>query len=117
MGEEIFGPLLPIIPVSDVDAAIARINAGDKPLALYAFSKSQTTLDHIVSHTSSGGVALNHVVMQLLPPSLPFGGVGESGTGAYHGEAQHRRVLASQERAVQADAPRPADPLSAVHVV
>ena len=65
MGEEIFGPLLPIIPVADVDAAIARINADDKPLALYAFSRSQKTLDHIVDHTSSGGVALNHVVLHL----------------------------------------------------
>jgi aldehyde dehydrogenase (NAD+) len=101
MGEEIFGPLLPIIAVSDVDAAIARINAGDKPLALYAFSKSQKTLDHIVDHTSSGGVALNHVVMQLLPPGLPFGGVGESGTGAYHGEGSidafsHRKSVLSK---------------------
>jgi len=87
MQQEIFGPLLPIIPVSDVDAAIARINAGDKPLALYAFSSSSKTLDHVVANTSSGGVALNHVVMQLLPPGLPFGGVGESGIGAYHGKA------------------------------
>ncbi len=87
MREEIFGPLLPIIPVTDVDAAVARVNAGDKPLALYAFSRSQETLDHIVANTSSGGVALNHVVMHFLPPGLPFGGVGESGMGAYHGRA------------------------------
>jgi aldehyde dehydrogenase (NAD+) len=87
MAEEIFGPLLPIIGVPDVDAAIARVNAGDKPLALYAFAKSQDTLDRVVANTSSGGVALNHVVVQLLPPGLPFGGVGESGSGAYHGRA------------------------------
>ena len=87
MQQEIFGPLLPIIPVSDVDAAIARVNAGDKPLALYAFSSNSKTLDHVVANTSSGGVALNHVVMHLLPPGLPFGGVGESGMGAYHGKA------------------------------
>ncbi|MEY2468903.1 MAG: aldehyde dehydrogenase [Actinomycetota bacterium] len=87
MREEIFGPALPIIPVSDVDAAIARVNAGDKPLALYAFSRNQDTLNHVVANTSSGGVCLNHVVLHLIAPSLPFGGVGESGTGAYHGKA------------------------------
>jgi aldehyde dehydrogenase (NAD+) len=101
MGQEIFGPLLPVIPVADVDAAIARVNAGDKPLALYAFSRNQSTLDHLVAHTSSGGVALNHVVLQLLPPGLPFGGVGESGTGAYHGKANidafsHRKSVLSK---------------------
>jgi aldehyde dehydrogenase (NAD+) len=104
MEEEIFGPLLPIIGVSDVDAAIDRVNAGDKPLALYAFSRDPKTLDHVVAHTSSGGVALNHVVLQLLPPGLPFGGVGQSGTGAYHGRANidafsHRKsVLAKPTR-------------------
>jgi aldehyde dehydrogenase (NAD+) len=104
MQQEIFGPLLPIIPVADVDAAIARVNAGDKPLALYAFSGNDATLRHVVDNTSSGGVALNHVVMQLLPPGLPFGGVGESGTGAYHGKASidafsHRKsVLAKPTR-------------------
>lgn len=101
MREEIFGPLLPIIPVPDVDAAIARVNAGDKPLALYAFSSSQKTLDHVVAHTSSGGVALNHVVLHLLPPALPFGGVGESGSGAYHGRSSidafsHRKSVLSK---------------------
>lgn len=101
MQQEIFGPILPIIPVTDVDAAIARVNAGDKPLALYAFSGNSKTLDHVVANTSSGGVALNHVVMQLLPPGLPFGGVGESGTGAYHGKASidafsHRKSVLSK---------------------
>ena len=98
MDEEIFGPVLPVVAVADVDAAIARVNAGDKPLALYAFSESKTTLDHIVATTSSGGVALNHVVLQLASPSLPFGGVGESGYGAYHGRDNvdafsHRRSV------------------------
>src|SRR5207248_1033837 len=98
MAEEIFGPVLPVIPVLDVDAAIARINAGDKPLALYAFSESDATLDHIVEHTSSGGVALNHVVLHLASPQLPFGGAGASGHGAYHGRANidafsHRRSV------------------------
>jgi len=101
MGEEIFGPALPIIPVSDVDAAIARVNAGDKPLALYAFSRNQQTLDHVVANTSSGGVCLNHVVLHLIVPGLPFGGVGESGTGSYHGKANidafsHRKSVMSK---------------------
>ncbi|HVT77211.1 MAG TPA: aldehyde dehydrogenase family protein [Acidimicrobiales bacterium] len=101
MAEEIFGPLLPIIGVRDVEEAIARVNQGDKPLALYAFSRDQKTLDHVVANTSSGGVALNHVVMHLLPPGLPFGGVGESGMGAYHGRADidafsHRKSVLSK---------------------
>jgi aldehyde dehydrogenase (NAD+) len=101
MGEEIFGPVLPVIPVADVGAAIARVNATDKPLALYAFSENQATLDRIVANTSSGGVALNHVVLQLASPSLPFGGVGESGYGAYHGQSNidafsHRRSVLSK---------------------
>ena len=101
MQQEIFGPLLPIVPVTDVDAAIARVNAGDKPLALYAFSGSSQTLDHVVANTSSGGVLLNHVVMHLLPHGLPFGGVGESGSGAYHGKANidafsHRKSVMSK---------------------
>lgn len=101
MGEEIFGPVLPILRVPDVDAAVARVNAGDKPLALYAFSENDDTLQHIVSRTSSGGTCLNHVMMHLAVPSLPFGGVGESGTGAYHGRANidafsHRRSVLSK---------------------
>ena len=101
MAEEIFGPVLPIIPVRDVEDAIARVNAGDKPLALYAFSRNDHTLQRIVDHTSSGGVCLNHVVMHVTAPSLPFGGVGESGTGSYHGRCgieafSHRRSVMSK---------------------
>jgi aldehyde dehydrogenase (NAD+) len=85
MGEEIFGPILPVLRVSDVDEAIARVNAGDKPLALYAFSRSTATQDRIVARTSSGGVCINATMLHLGVPGLPFGGVGESGTGSYHG--------------------------------
>ncbi|GAC1478818.1 MAG: aldehyde dehydrogenase family protein [Acidimicrobiales bacterium] len=84
MGEEIFGPILPIIKVPDLDTAIDRVNAGDKPLALYAFGNSAAT-DRIVDSTSSGGVCVNHTVFHLAVPGLPFGGVGESGMGSYHG--------------------------------
>jgi aldehyde dehydrogenase (NAD+) len=84
MGEEIFGPLLPVIAVSDLDEAIDRVNAGEKPLALYAFGASDAT-DRIVARTSSGGVGVNATIFHITVPELPFGGVGQSGMGAYHG--------------------------------
>jgi aldehyde dehydrogenase (NAD+) len=85
MREEIFGPILPVIGVSGVEEAIARVNAGDKPLALYAFTGSDRQAEHIVESTSSGGVCINGTMLHLGVPGLPFGGVGESGMGAYHG--------------------------------
>ncbi|TRO56324.1 aldehyde dehydrogenase family protein [Streptomyces sp. IB201691-2A2] len=85
MQEEIFGPILAVVEVADLDAAIAFINERDKPLALYAFTTSEATKSRLVKETSSGGVAWGQPVMQLLMPGLPFGGVGESGMGRYHG--------------------------------
>jgi aldehyde dehydrogenase (NAD+) len=85
MQEEIFGPILAVVEVVDLDAAIAFINERDKPLALYAFTTSEDTKSRLVNETSSGGVAWGQPVMQLLMPGLPFGGVGESGMGRYHG--------------------------------
>jgi aldehyde dehydrogenase (NAD+) len=85
MQEEIFGPILPIVEVEDLDAAIGFINERDKPLALYAFTESEATKSRLVNETSSGGVAWGQPPMQLLMPGLPFGGVGESGMGHYHG--------------------------------
>jgi aldehyde dehydrogenase (NAD+) len=98
MGEEIFGPVLPILPVDDVTAAVAHVNSGDKPLALYAFTGDQDTVDQILRDTSSGGVLINHTLLQLSVPGLPFGGVGQSGMGAYHGRwgfetFSHRRAV------------------------
>ncbi|MBV8950863.1 MAG: aldehyde dehydrogenase family protein [Actinobacteria bacterium] len=87
MQEEIFGPILPVIPVPDVTAAIDFVNERDKPLALYLFSESQAVHERVVEETSSGGVALNATMMHLAVPELPFGGVGPSGTGAYHGRS------------------------------
>jgi aldehyde dehydrogenase (NAD+) len=87
MAEEIFGPILPVLAVDDVDEAIRMVNDGDKPLALYAFASNDRTLERIVEQTSSGGVTLNHVLLHLVVPGLPFGGVGQSGMGAYHGKA------------------------------
>ncbi|KOG33083.1 aldehyde dehydrogenase family protein [Streptomyces resistomycificus] len=85
MQEEIFGPILPVVEVEDLDAAIAFINERDKPLALYAFTTSEDIKSRLVKETSSGGVAWGQPVIQLLMPGLPFGGVGESGLGRYHG--------------------------------
>ena len=98
MAEEIFGPILPILPVADVDEAIARINRHDKPLVLYAFSRSSATAARIVERTSSGAVCLNGTILQFCVPSLPFGGVGASGYGSYHGRAgfdtfSHRKAV------------------------
>ena len=98
MQEEIFGPILPVISVPNVEAAIAYVNRGPKPLALYLFSKSQDTQARVVHATSAGGTTINHVWMHLAVPGLPFGGVGESGMGAYHGK--HSFETFSHRRAV-----------------
>jgi aldehyde dehydrogenase (NAD+) len=87
MDDEIFGPILPVLAVGDVDEAIRFVNDREKPLALYAFSSDDDTLEHVVANTSAGGVTLNHAVLHLAVPELPFGGVGESGMGSYHGKA------------------------------
>jgi aldehyde dehydrogenase (NAD+) len=87
MDDEIFGPILPVLTVADIDEAIRFVNDRDKPLALYAFSGDDDTLEHVVANTSAGGVTLNHAVLHLAVPDLPFGGVGGSGMGAYHGKS------------------------------
>jgi aldehyde dehydrogenase (NAD+) len=85
MQEEIFGPILPVISVPDVDAAISFVNARPKPLSLYVFSKDKSAANRVLHRTSSGSACVNTCVVQLAVPELPFGGVGESGMGAYHG--------------------------------
>ena len=87
MADEIFGPILPVLAIGDVDEAIRFVNDREKPLALYAFSSDDDTLEHVVANTSAGGVTLNHAVLHLAVPDLPFGGVGQSGIGAYHGKS------------------------------
>jgi len=99
MQEEIFGPILPVISVPSVDSAIAFVNRHPRPLALYAFSRDRAAQDRILAGTSAGGTTINHVWMHLGVPDLPFGGVGVSGMGAYHGRhtfetfSHHRAVL------------------------
>ena len=87
MQEEIFGPILPVLEYSDLTEAIAQINARPKPLALYFFSKDKQKQDRVLRETSSGGVCFNDTVMQVGVTCLPFGGVGDSGIGSYHGKA------------------------------
>ncbi|MCU1400862.1 MAG: NAD-dependent aldehyde dehydrogenase [Acidimicrobiales bacterium] len=86
MQQEIFGPILPVLTVGDVDEAIRFVNDRDKPLALYIFSGSDDTVDKVIARTSAGGVCVNHAVLQVAVGSLPFGGVGASGMGSYHGK-------------------------------
>ncbi|XP_012679554.1 aldehyde dehydrogenase family 3 member A2-like [Clupea harengus] len=92
MQEEIFGPVLPIVPISGVDEAIRFINDREKPLALYVFSQDKKVIKRMLSETSSGGVTVNDVIMHYTINSLPFGGVGNSGMGVYHGKHTFDRL-------------------------
>jgi aldehyde dehydrogenase (NAD+) len=87
MAEEIFGPILPVITVANVDEAVSFVNDRPHPLALYVFTEDPPTAERVIERTRSGGVSINHTMVHLGVPDLPFGGVGASGIGAYHGEA------------------------------
>ncbi|KAB0793762.1 hypothetical protein PPYR_13382 [Photinus pyralis] len=86
MQEEIFGPILPIMYVDDVKDAIKYVNQNGKPLALYVFAKNKKVVDLVLKNTSSGGVTVNDTLMHAGVANVPFGGVGSSGMGAYHGK-------------------------------
>ncbi|CAM3386503.1 aldehyde dehydrogenase family protein [Corallococcus sp. ZKHCc1 1396] len=98
MGEEIFGPLLPVLRFESLDEVVTQVRAGGKPLALYVFSQDEATVERLLTETSAGGTVVNNVVLHNVNPHLPFGGVGQSGVGAYHGEAGFKAF--SHERAV-----------------
>ncbi|WP_133649580.1 coniferyl aldehyde dehydrogenase [Paraburkholderia flava] len=85
MQEEIFGPLLPIVPYDTLDDAIAWINARPRPLSLYLYDDDRATIERVTRETIAGGMAINETLMHIACESLPFGGVGASGMGAYHG--------------------------------
>ena len=87
MQEEIFGPVLPIVAYDSLHDAVSRVRSGDHPLALYAFSQDEAELDLVLDGTQSGGVTINGTLMHIAQDTLPFGGVGASGMGAYHGRA------------------------------
>jgi coniferyl-aldehyde dehydrogenase len=86
MQREIFGPILPVLPYDDLDAVIARINAGPRPLAVYPFSDRRDRIERVIERVMSGGVTVNDALMHVGQEELPFGGVGESGMGHYHGQ-------------------------------
>lgn len=85
MEEEIFGPLLPVIAFTDLDAVIAQINAAPNPLALYIYSRTDANIQRVLQQTSSGGVCVNHALVHFMHARLPFGGVNNSGIGNGHG--------------------------------
>ncbi len=85
MREEIFGPLLPLVPYDTLDDALRYVNARPRPLALYLFDDERTTIERVLHETVSGGVAVNETLLHIACEGLPFGGVGASGIGAYHG--------------------------------
>jgi len=98
MSEELFGPIFPVVTVSGPEEAIEFINANEKPLSLYVFSQDKNVQRKIYSETSSGSVCCNDAMVQLSVESLPFGGVGMSGHGNYHGwysydAFSHKKVL------------------------
>jgi aldehyde dehydrogenase (NAD+) len=98
MAEEIFGPILPVLSVDSVEDAVNFINRKPKPLALYIFTASTQRARRLIDRIPSGGAVVNHVAMHCLVPQLPFGGVGASGMGAYHGRwgfeaMSHRRAV------------------------
>jgi len=98
LSEEIFGPILPILSYGTIDEAIRYVNARPRPLALYWFGNDTGSRDHVLARTVSGGVTVNDTLMHIAHENLPFGGVGESGWGAYHGEAGFLRL--SQQKPV-----------------
>ncbi|MCM3689496.1 aldehyde dehydrogenase family protein [Kocuria rosea] len=112
MAEEIFGPVLPLVPVRSAEHAVELITAGEKPLALYVFSEEEAVKDLFRRRTSSGGLSFNTPLLHLSNPELPFGGVGASGTGAYHGK--HSFTLFTHARAVL-DKPLAPDTLRIVY--
>ena len=101
MQEEIFGPVLPVLSYERLDDAIAHINAGPRPLALYWFGRSEATRDDVLRRTVSGGVSVNDTLLHIAHARLPFGGVGDSGWGAYHGEAGFLRFCHQKSVLVQ----------------
>ncbi len=101
MQEEIFGPVLPIKTYSDVKEAVGYVNANDRPLGLYYFGADPSEQEYVLTNTTSGGVTVNDVIFHIAMEDLPFGGIGPSGMGSYHGhdgfkEFSHARSVYSQ---------------------
>jgi len=92
MQNEIFAPVLPLVHYDTLEDAIDYVNARPRPLALYVFGDDQNKIEQVRSHTVSGGLCINEVILHVVQHDLPFGGVGHSGTGAYHGQAGFERL-------------------------
>lgn len=101
MEEEIFGPILPVVSYDTLDEAIETVNARPRPLALYWFGTDTAARDRVLACTVSGGVTVNDTLLHIAHENLPFGGVGESGWGAYHGEAGFLRFTQQKPVLVQ----------------
>ena len=86
MTQEIFGPVLPVFTFTDINEVIKEVNAGEKPLALYIYSKSRKNINHVLDNTRSGGACINHNAVHFFNPNLPFGGSNNSGLGKGHGK-------------------------------
>jgi aldehyde dehydrogenase (NAD+) len=98
MTDEIFGPILPVVTVQSLDDAITFVNSRPKPLAAYLFTKAKTIRERVIKEVSAGGTVVNHLAFQVTTAKLPFGGVGPSGMGAYHGkwgfeEFSHKKAV------------------------
>jgi len=91
MNEEIFGPILPIVPYDKVEEALAYVNRHDRPLALYWFGEDRAVREQVLAGTIAGGVSINDTLLHIVQEELPFGGVGASGQGHYHGEYGFRQ--------------------------
>jgi coniferyl-aldehyde dehydrogenase len=91
MTEEIFGPVLPVVRYDTLDDALAQINARERPLALYCYTNNKATRDLVLNTAMSGGTTINGSLLHVVQDDLPFGGIGASGTGAYHGRDGFRR--------------------------
>ncbi len=105
MQDEIFGPILPIKKYKDIEETLDYINDHDRPLGLYYFGKDANEEHKVLTHTTSGGVTVNDVIMHITQEDLPFGGVGSSGMGSYHGydgfkTFSHAKAIFSQSRTV-----------------
>jgi coniferyl-aldehyde dehydrogenase len=103
MQEEIFGPVLPVKTYSDVSETVDYINSKDRPLGLYYFGKDKKEQDFVLNNTTSGGVTVNDVISHIQMEDLPFGGVGPSGMGSYHGhdgfkEFSHAKATYTQSK-------------------
>jgi coniferyl-aldehyde dehydrogenase len=112
LNEEIFGPVLPVVPYREIDEAIAHINAGPRPLALYYFGSDGADRADVLERTTSGNVTINDTLLHYAQDDLPFGGVGASGMGAYHGvegfkSLSHAKGIFEQSRWNMTGALRP----------